>query len=387
MSYTAIIAAGGVSRRTGLGEYTTKAALPLEGRSLLAHQLAFARRSGCDRALVVCRPEHARLLGRLLALEDWHYAAFVFSDQPTGWAGEIERCHVHIEDDDEVLLLSCDNLHSRQAERLVVDHDWRFDALFTWTTWGRIDREPAALVLARGPTVWGPGEDAWVVRDGEGFTGDFFSGYAACRGALLFAALREVRPDEVGRKELPALLSVLAQHPRCRAVPYGGVYEDVADLRDLARIAARLRQDGSERGEVEIGAGVLLYDREKRVLLTERADGRGWCPPGGIVDRGERYAHAALRELQEEVGIGVEEGALRLLGIYPSASKAGGPAATVIFHARYEVFIGSGMREVNNAEVRDARWFGPETARGLTIPFGLRQAIEDYFAGRELDCR
>jgi 8-oxo-dGTP pyrophosphatase MutT (NUDIX family) len=51
------------------------------------------------------------------------------------------------------------------------------------------------------------------------------------------------------------------------------------------------------------GAGCLiLAENTGRVLLLDRADGRGWSHPGGFVEPGEAPEEAAIRELDEETG-------------------------------------------------------------------------------------
>ncbi len=51
------------------------------------------------------------------------------------------------------------------------------------------------------------------------------------------------------------------------------------------------------------GAGCLiLAENTGRVLLLDRADGKGWSHPGGFVEFGEAPAEAAIRELDEETG-------------------------------------------------------------------------------------
>jgi 8-oxo-dGTP diphosphatase len=56
---------------------------------------------------------------------------------------------------------------------------------------------------------------------------------------------------------------------------------------------------------------VALVDGEGRVLLQQRAPGRAmaglWEFPGGKVESGERPEAALVRELDEELGIAVEE--------------------------------------------------------------------------------
>jgi 8-oxo-dGTP pyrophosphatase MutT (NUDIX family) len=82
-----------------------------------------------------------------------------------------------------------------------------------------------------------------------------------------------------------------------------------ANLSSFERLA--LPDDGRRRAAV---AQVLLYDEEGRAcfLITRRAatlrkhTGQ-WALPGGRLDAGETAERAALRELQEEVGLVLDE--------------------------------------------------------------------------------
>src|SRR3954471_21803258 len=57
-----------------------------------------------------------------------------------------------------------------------------------------------------------------------------------------------------------------------------------------------------------------LIDTDGRVLISQRPEGKSmaglWEFPGGKVEPGERPEAALIRELAEELGIGVEEAAL-----------------------------------------------------------------------------
>lgn len=57
---------------------------------------------------------------------------------------------------------------------------------------------------------------------------------------------------------------------------------------------------------VPVGVGLLLVDKEGRILLHRRKGSHGagkWGFPGGAVDPGETPLDAVYRELQEEAGI------------------------------------------------------------------------------------
>lgn len=59
---------------------------------------------------------------------------------------------------------------------------------------------------------------------------------------------------------------------------------------------------------------VALVDADGRVLIAKRPEGKQlgglWEFPGGKVDPGERPERALIRELEEELGIAVEEACL-----------------------------------------------------------------------------
>jgi 8-oxo-dGTP diphosphatase len=66
---------------------------------------------------------------------------------------------------------------------------------------------------------------------------------------------------------------------------------------------------------VKVGVGVLVRDKEGKVVLIKRTGSHGegtWAPPGGHVDFGESVIETGRREVKEEVGI--EAGDLKVLG-------------------------------------------------------------------------
>jgi 8-oxo-dGTP pyrophosphatase MutT (NUDIX family) len=65
-----------------------------------------------------------------------------------------------------------------------------------------------------------------------------------------------------------------------------------------------------EEGEM-LGAVVVIFDREGRVLILKRTDEMEWMPlkwglPGGGIEEGEEPIDAAIREVKEETTLDIE---------------------------------------------------------------------------------
>jgi 8-oxo-dGTP diphosphatase len=80
------------------------------------------------------------------------------------------------------------------------------------------------------------------------------------------------------------------------------------------------------QGKTVLVAACALVDADGRVLLAQRPPDKTmaglWEFPGGKVEAGERPEEALIRELQEELGISVQEACLAPLSfashVYPS---------------------------------------------------------------------
>jgi len=125
---------------------------------------------------------------------------------------------------------------------------------------------------------------------------------------------------------------------------------------------------------------VLLVDARGWLLLQERdehpvIDPEKWGLPGGHVEDGEDYEPAAYRELEEETGIRLEPGELRLW------------RELQVFHAAYDsldttqVWIGS--TDLTDADIvlgegRQMVFVAPEEARRLDLTTSATTVVPDF---------
>lgn len=85
------------------------------------------------------------------------------------------------------------------------------------------------------------------------------------------------------------------------------------------------------QGQLRLGCTAIIFDEEKRVLLTRRTDNGQWCLPGGAMDSGESAAEACEREMWEETGLRVR--VKRLVGVYSN------PDQLIIYPDGNKVFV------------------------------------------------
>lgn len=64
-----------------------------------------------------------------------------------------------------------------------------------------------------------------------------------------------------------------------------------------------LRRLIGTRPLILVGAGVLIFDSQDRLLLLRRNDNGKWAVPGGMMEPGESLEDTARRETFEEVGL------------------------------------------------------------------------------------
>jgi 8-oxo-dGTP diphosphatase len=110
---------------------------------------------------------------------------------------------------------------------------------------------------------------------------------------------------------------------------------------------------------------VALVDADGRVLIAQRPQGKTleglWEFPGGKVDAGERPETALIRELDEELGIGVEEACLAPLTFASHAYPD--------FHLLMPLYICRRWNGFVTARENQAlKWVFPRDLRSFPMP-------------------
>jgi len=132
-----------------------------------------------------------------------------------------------------------------------------------------------------------------------------------------------------------------------------------------------------KQGQLRLGCTAIIFDEQKRVLLTRRTDNGQWCLPGGAMDSGESAAEACERELWEETGLKVR--VKRLVGvysdpnqliIYPDGNKV------FVVALSFEAEIIGGELGLSN-ETTDAGFFPVTEMDALTMLGNHKQRVYD----------
>jgi 8-oxo-dGTP diphosphatase len=144
------------------------------------------------------------------------------------------------------------------------------------------------------------------------------------------------------------------------------------------------RQVGTER-LITMGAGALILDDRRRVLLGLRGDNHLWGIPAGQMELGETPAGTATRETLEEVGLQIR--VTKLMGVYT------GPD---LFHtypdgnqiqiagARFLAEVVGGELRPDGDETLDVQWFDANDLPPMVprLHYALEDALKHPEGGR-----
>ncbi len=137
-------------------------------------------------------------------------------------------------------------------------------------------------------------------------------------------------------------------------------------------------------GSLRIGCSAVIFDDQRRVLLTRRADNGQWCLPGGAMEAGESAAETCRREVLEETGLQIR--IRRLIGVYSNRDALieypdGNKAQIVVLNFEAEVTGGKpGLSE----ETTEIGYFTPEEIEGMDLLGHHKMRIRDALLQRDL---
>ena len=113
-----------------------------------------------------------------------------------------------------------------------------------------------------------------------------------------------------------------------------------------------------------------LLRKGDKVLVGQRPVGNSlaghWEFPGGKIEKNESPEQALVHELQEELGIEAEVGALKLA----STHSYGDTGIVILF---YEILFWKG--EPKNVHHMELRWVAPSELKDLSIPDANRRIL------------
>jgi len=155
----------------------------------------------------------------------------------------------------------------------------------------------------------------------------------------------------------------------------------------LGPLLAALPGEPSERVRVCPSCGLTFHPRipPAVIVLVERADclllARGANFPAGLfsavagfVEIGESLEQAARREVQEEVGVQIED-----LRYFSSQPWPFGHSLMIGFHARYA----GGELRPDGVEIVEADWFRRDALPLLPPPISIARRLIEEFLARE----
>lgn len=145
-----------------------------------------------------------------------------------------------------------------------------------------------------------------------------------------------------------------------------------------------LRAYVGHRPLIQVGAAVLVEDREGRLLLQRRTDDNFWSfSAAGSMEPGESAEETACRELLEETGLTARS--LKLLGVYSGKDEHHiYPNGDEVYNV--EFFFScrdwSGALRCQEEEVAELQFFAPD-ALPSGLSRGLQRRLADWFTQRD----
>ncbi|WP_078382143.1 NUDIX domain-containing protein [Sutcliffiella halmapala] len=130
---------------------------------------------------------------------------------------------------------------------------------------------------------------------------------------------------------------------------------------------------------------VIIFDKQKRILLQKRADVGLWTIPAGHVRPGETVEQAAVREVYQDTGLRVET--RRLIGIYsdPESQTFEYPDGRLVqfVTSYFEAEIIGGSTATKNKAMVELEYFAPNRLPHDLLPMHPRWLVDAFSDQRE----
>lgn len=132
----------------------------------------------------------------------------------------------------------------------------------------------------------------------------------------------------------------------------------------------------------EVEAAGCCCSFEDKILLLKRHPnkpyGNTWGVPGGKMEKGEDMRSCAIREIQEEAGLDINDETLSFIGtLFCRIPGVDGPFEYV-FHLFHKSFINLPELNIGLEEHLEAKWATMDEAFSLPLIVGGKEVL-DYF--------
>ncbi|MCD8817650.1 NUDIX hydrolase [Mammaliicoccus sciuri] len=131
-----------------------------------------------------------------------------------------------------------------------------------------------------------------------------------------------------------------------------------------------------------VGALVLIFNKDKQLLLQLRSDNESWGLPGGTMELGESFEEAATREVYEETNLEIQN--LKFITnfsgkdyhmVYPNGDEA--YTVTALFESEeYEGELSADIKETQNLKFFDL----DKLPQNISPPVKMKEFILTYLS-------
>jgi 8-oxo-dGTP diphosphatase len=146
---------------------------------------------------------------------------------------------------------------------------------------------------------------------------------------------------------------------------------DVDSMHLIRTLNSRPVQMSTQREIVKIG---LAVTDDSRLLLVRKKGGESYILPGGKPELGEDDRQALVREIEEELGCGVDASSIYFLGSF--SDVAADLQDTIVTVRLYSAKL-TGLPSPQS-EIEQLKWFRPDSETDVTLAPSLQNYIVPF---------